>query len=95
MLVQMRRTTTVRTPPGRAIDDDATMHQFVSALVEIALADYAADQLFGDEVLNDCLQFILSKNRGLEDFGGHPWPERRMVQAIRSHLNALRAAKRN
>jgi hypothetical protein len=91
----MRRTTTIGTPLGRAIDDDAAMHQFVSVLVEIALADYAADQLFGDEVLNDCLRFVLAKNRGLEDLGGDPWPERPLVQAIRSHLQALRAAKRN
>jgi hypothetical protein len=91
----MRRTTLTGTPPGKAIDEHATMMQFVSVLVEIALAGYGPDELFGDEVLDDCLEFILAKNRGLRDLGGDPWPEHRLVDAARSHLNALRAAKRN
>src|SRR5690242_19888025 len=70
MLATMPRTTLIGSLPGEPIDDTATMQDFVRLLVEIAVADYTAEQLFADAALNDCLRLILAKNRGLHDFGG-------------------------
>jgi hypothetical protein len=80
---------------GRSTDDNATMQDFVRVLIEIAIAEHSAEQLFAGDALNDCLRLVLAKNRGLDDFGGAPWPEDRLTQAARSHFNALRAAKRH
>jgi len=95
MLATMPRTTLIGSLPGEPIDDTATTQDFVRLLVEIAVADYTAEQLFADAALNDCLRLVLAKNRGLHDFGGTPWPEDGLAQAARSHLCALRAAKRH
>jgi hypothetical protein len=95
MLTTMPRTTPIGPSPGRSIDDNATMQDFVRVLIEIAIADYPTEQLFADDALNDCLRLILAKNRALHDFGGTPWPENRLTQATQSHLNALRTAKRH
>ena len=95
MLATMPRTTLIGPLPGKSTDDGATMQDFVRVLIEIAIADYSTEQLFADGALSDCLRLVLAKNRGLHDFGGTPWPEDRLAQAARSHLTALRAAKRH
>jgi hypothetical protein len=71
------------------------MQEFVRVLVEITIADCSPEQLFAEDVLSDCLRLILAKNRSLPDFGGTSWPEHRLAQMARSHLDALRAAKRH
>jgi hypothetical protein len=76
-------------------DDNATMQDFVRVLVEIAVAEYTAEQLFAEDALGVCLRLVRAKNRGLNDLGGTPWPEGRLAEAVRIHLNELRAAKRN
>ena len=91
----MPRTTLIGPLPGQPMDDNATMQNFARVLVEIAAADYTAEQLFADDASNDCVRLVLAKNRGLHDFGGAPWPEDSLAQAARSHLNALRAARRH
>jgi len=91
----MPRTTLIGPPLVQPTDDNAAMQDFVRVLVDIAAADYTAEQLFADDALHDCLRVVLAKNRGLPDFGGNPWPEACLVQAARSHLNALRVAKRH
>ncbi len=91
----MPRTTLIGSSPGKSMDDTATMQDFVRVLVDIAIADFATEQLFADDALNVCLRLILAKNRGLLDFGGTPWPEDRLTQMARSHLTELRAAKRH
>jgi hypothetical protein len=95
MLITMPRTTFIGPSPSKPIDDNATMQDFARVLVEIAVADYSAEQLFADNTLNDCLRLILAKNRSLHEFGGTPWPKASLVQAARCHLTALRAAKRH
>lgn len=95
MLATMPRTTLTGSLPGKSIDDVATMQDFVRVLVEIAVADYTAEQLFADDALNDCLRLVLGKNLGLYDFGGTPWPEDRLTRAVRSELDALRATMRH
>jgi hypothetical protein len=90
----MPRPTLIESLPEPAVDH-ATMTDFVSTLVEIAVAGRSAEQLFADAALNDCLRFVLMKNRALQDFGIQPWPEASMAEAVRSHFDRLRAAKRH
>jgi hypothetical protein len=80
---------------GQPVANDAPMKDFVCALVEIVVAERSTEQLFADQALTDCLWFVLMKNRSLHDFGGDPWPEASVAEAVRSHLGKLRAAKRN
>jgi hypothetical protein len=94
-LPTMPRTTLTELTSAKSTDDTATMQEFVRVLVEIAIADRSTEQLFADDALDDCLRLILAKNRGLADFGGTSWPEDRLAQTARSHLDALRAAKRH
>ena len=94
-LTTMPRTTLIGPASAKSADDNATMHDFVRVLVEIATADCSAEQLFADDALHDCLRLIQAKNRGLLDFGGTPWPEDLLTQVARSHFTALRMAKRH
>jgi hypothetical protein len=91
----MRRTTQIDSPLAKVNDDNAAMMDFVRVLVEIAVAEYTAEQLFAEDALNVCLRLVRVKNRGLYEFGGDPWPEGRLAEAARIHLHELRAAKRN
>lgn len=95
MLITMRRTMQIESPLAKIEDDNAAMKDFVRVLVEIAVAEYTAEQLFAEDALNVCLRLVRAKNRGLHDFGGSPWPEGRLLDAARTHLNEMRAAKRN
>jgi hypothetical protein len=61
MLATMPRTTPFGSFPAKSIDDLATKDDFVRALIEIAIADRSAEQLFADETLNECLRLILAK----------------------------------
>jgi hypothetical protein len=94
-LTMMPRTTLIGRSSANSADDNATMHDFIRVLVEIATADCSAEQLFADDALNDCLRLILAKNRGLLDLGGTPWPEDLLTQVARSHFTALRMAQRH
>jgi hypothetical protein len=91
----MPRNTLIGSSLGQPAADHATMADFVCALVEIAVADHSTEQLFAETALTHCLRFVLKKNRGLDDFGGDPWPEASVAKAVRSHLNKLRVARQN
>ena len=95
MLITMRRMIQIESPLADVEDDNATMQDFVRVLVEIAVAEYTPEQLFAEDAVRVCVQLVRAKNRGLREFGGDPWPEGRLVDAARTHLSELRAAKRN